>query len=219
MASKFDKALPGFNSNLKHGGKIYHIQTEDSGKAHPHIITHVFVDGNIVATQKESYEEFLGRGNIDDIIMKMMKKQHKAMAGKISAGLLGIDKGFSVEVEIGPDSMTPEAEGMGQVEQARPALQEVVSKSAAPAKRTSGIYKKIYRREPTPIPFVPSKDDRKRMSNAEKGALSYKRKKKVFMAGQEVGAKEKQDETAERESEDKTLEEIIANYLSEKLVK
>ena len=83
MASKFDKALPGFNTNLKHGGKIYHIQTEDSGKSHPHIITHVFVDGNIIASKKDSYGDHLGSPNVNDIVRDMMKKQHKEMVSKL----------------------------------------------------------------------------------------------------------------------------------------
>src|SRR5690606_34821597 len=34
--------IPGFNHNIKHKGRIFHIQTEDSGPKNPHIITHLF---------------------------------------------------------------------------------------------------------------------------------------------------------------------------------
>ena len=35
----------GFNNNVRHKGRVFHIQTEDSGIKHPHIITHLFADG------------------------------------------------------------------------------------------------------------------------------------------------------------------------------
>ena len=37
--------LLGYNTNVRHKGKLYHIQTEDSGVNRPHIITHLFADG------------------------------------------------------------------------------------------------------------------------------------------------------------------------------
>ena len=42
---KAPSPLLGFNNNFKHKGSVYHIQTEDSGVKHPHIITHLFADG------------------------------------------------------------------------------------------------------------------------------------------------------------------------------
>ena len=41
--------LPGYNTNVRHKGKLYHIQTEDSGINHPHIITHLFADGGRIS--------------------------------------------------------------------------------------------------------------------------------------------------------------------------
>lgn len=211
MASKFDKALPGFNTNLRHEGKIYHVQTEDSGKARPHIITHVFVEGNIVATQKESYEAYLGREDVNEIVKDLMKKQHKEMADRITSGMLDAQGGFSVEVEM------EEAEDDKTGPPERPPVKPVQGKKQKPprrrGRRTSGIYKKIFRREPTPIPFVPSDSVRQRMAEAEKRSNNEKR---VYMAGQEVDSKDEQ-ETSSEEKRDKTLEEIIADFLSDKL--
>jgi hypothetical protein len=45
MAKTFEKAVTGFNHNIKYKGKVYHVQTEDSGVNNPHIITHLFVGG------------------------------------------------------------------------------------------------------------------------------------------------------------------------------
>lgn len=72
--------LLGYNTNVRHKGKLYHIQTEDSGVQHPHIITHLFADGGrIVASKKTSYSEHVGVEDLKTVVKKMMQDQHKAM--------------------------------------------------------------------------------------------------------------------------------------------
>lgn len=72
--------LLGFNNNVKHRGKIFHIQTEDSGVKYPHIVTHLFADGGrIVKSTKTDYAEHLDRPDMIPLLRKMMKEQHKAM--------------------------------------------------------------------------------------------------------------------------------------------
>jgi hypothetical protein len=51
--------LLGYNTNVRHSGELFHIQTEDSGVGHPHVITHLFVEGTILATKKTSYSHLL----------------------------------------------------------------------------------------------------------------------------------------------------------------
>lgn len=72
--------LLGYNTNVRHRGKLYHIQTEDSGLAHPHIITHLFADGGrIISSKKTSYAEHVGSADCQQIVKKLMQEQHKAM--------------------------------------------------------------------------------------------------------------------------------------------
>lgn len=72
--------LLGFNNNVRHKGRVFHIQTEDSGVRHPHIITHLFADGGrILKTTKTSYAEFLDSANMGEVVRQMMQDQHKAM--------------------------------------------------------------------------------------------------------------------------------------------
>lgn len=76
----FRAPLLGYNTNVRHKGKVYHIQTEDSGIGHPHIITHLFADGGrIVASKKTSYDEHIGSQNLQETVKKLMQGQHKAM--------------------------------------------------------------------------------------------------------------------------------------------
>jgi len=78
--------VTGFNHNIKHNGKVYHIQTEDSGVKAPHIITHLFVGGNIIATKKTSYNDLVGSANLDEIVRRMMEDQHKQMLRNLIHG-------------------------------------------------------------------------------------------------------------------------------------
>lgn len=72
--------LVGYNTNVRHKGKLYHIQTEDSGVSHPHVITHLFADGGrIIASRKTGYAEHLGAKELSSIVKKLMQEQHKAM--------------------------------------------------------------------------------------------------------------------------------------------
>ncbi|MFI5300134.1 MAG: hypothetical protein ACHREM_18765, partial [Polyangiales bacterium] len=84
---KAPSPLLGFNNNFKHKGVVFHIQTEDSGVKHPHIITHLFADGGrILKSVKTSYASLLGDDNYAEIVRGMMKEQHKAMIVALREG-------------------------------------------------------------------------------------------------------------------------------------
>ena len=70
--------LVGYNTNVRHKGKLYHIQTEDSGVKRPHVITQLFADGGrIIASEKTSYQEHLEAENLSAIVKQLMQDQHK----------------------------------------------------------------------------------------------------------------------------------------------
>lgn len=72
--------LLGFNNNVKHRGRLFHIQTEDSGVRHPHVITHLFMDGGrILKTVKTSYAQHVGSNGLAEVVRALMKEQHKMM--------------------------------------------------------------------------------------------------------------------------------------------
>jgi hypothetical protein len=78
--SKAPSPLLGYNNNVRHKSKVFHIQTEDSGVKYGHIITHLFMDGGrILKSVKTSYQEYVGNAKMSDIVRQMMKQQHKAM--------------------------------------------------------------------------------------------------------------------------------------------
>jgi hypothetical protein len=87
MAKTFEKAVTGFNHNIKHKGKVYHVQTEDSGVNNPHIITHLFVGGNILASKKTSYADIRRAENLHDVVRELMEEQHKEMLRNLINGV------------------------------------------------------------------------------------------------------------------------------------
>jgi hypothetical protein len=77
---KLPSPLLGYNNNVRHKGKVFHVQTEDSGAKYGHIITHLFMDGGrILKSVKTSYSEYIENDRMGEIVREMMKQQHKAM--------------------------------------------------------------------------------------------------------------------------------------------
>ncbi len=81
------KMVTGFNHNVKHLGRVYHVQTEDSGLHNPHIITHLFVGGNIIASKKTSYADITGAENLTQVVRELMEEQHKEMLRNLVNGV------------------------------------------------------------------------------------------------------------------------------------
>ncbi len=85
--TKAPSPLLGFNNNVRHKGRVFHIQTEDSGIRYPHVITHLFADGGrILKSLKTSYEEHVGSPDMAEKVRALMKEQHKAMFIALRAG-------------------------------------------------------------------------------------------------------------------------------------
>ena len=81
--------LLGFNNNVRHRGRIFHIQTEDSGVKNPRIVTHLFADGGrIIKTTRTEYAEHITRPDMQAFVRSLMKEQHKAMFTALRMGEL-----------------------------------------------------------------------------------------------------------------------------------
>jgi hypothetical protein len=97
--SKAPSPLLGYNHNVRHKNKAFHIQTEDSGVRYGHIITHLFADGGrILKSVKTSYAEQLKNPKMADVVREMMKEQHKAMIIALREGT------FDVMLDGGADA-------------------------------------------------------------------------------------------------------------------
>ena len=76
----------GFNSDVRHRGKTFHVQTEDSGPVNPVIVTHVFLGGTILGTKRLDYGDALDRDDGESHVRALMKNQHKDMMKSLMAG-------------------------------------------------------------------------------------------------------------------------------------
>jgi len=117
----------GFNTNFRHRGVLFHIQTEDSGLENPHVITHLFHGGNIVASEKRDYSDKLGSADPEREVRILMEAQHRAMLRQLTTGALdeairqrlGADVfGDATDtaaqaVEVGTDVTSPEGPAEG----------------------------------------------------------------------------------------------------------
>jgi hypothetical protein len=100
--SKPPPPLLGFNNNVKHRGRVFHIQTEDSGVKWSRIVTHLFADGGrIIRTVRTDYSEHLGRDDQMEVLRRIMKEQHKAMFIRLRAGEL--DDEIAAAFGVQPD--------------------------------------------------------------------------------------------------------------------
>jgi len=84
MASPSPKL--GYNHNIPHRGRLYHVQTEDSGIDKAHIFTHAFFDGTIIASRKTEYKDKLGSADLDPVVIALMQDSHKAMIRALRNG-------------------------------------------------------------------------------------------------------------------------------------
>jgi len=78
--------ITGFNTDIKHNEKVYHVQTEDKGSTNPYIESLVYVGGEILASKKTSYAEQLKGGVDEKWIGGLMEQQHRTMIAAIKRG-------------------------------------------------------------------------------------------------------------------------------------
>ena len=87
VVSNVPPPLLGFNNNVRHRGRIFHIQTEDSGVKNPRIVTHLFADGGrIIKTTRTEYAEHIDRADMQTFVRSLMKEQHKNMFTALRLG-------------------------------------------------------------------------------------------------------------------------------------
>jgi len=134
--------LSGFNTNVRHKGVLFHVQTEDSGRDHPHVITHLFHGGNILASEKQGYEHLLEEQDLESQVKRLMDSQHGAMLEQLRSGVHDpvirnrLGTGPAADT-TDPPASTPAAPAGGDraSRPAAPAGGDRLSRPAAPAGR------------------------------------------------------------------------------------
>src|SRR5262245_54423519 len=78
--------ITGFNTDVRHEGHVYHVQTEDRGKDNPILESLVYVGGTIVAKKLTPYPAPLSKDGGPDAVASMLKRQHQVIIAAIKAG-------------------------------------------------------------------------------------------------------------------------------------
>lgn len=122
--------VPGFNHNIQRNGKVFHIQTEDSGVGNPHIITLLYLDGTIIGKKKTSYADIVAMDNLPVLVRQLMEEQHKSMLRELIRGAFDGSspiQGVVEEVNTIPGKITA-----SPPKPAAPAVKPPVAAPAAP---------------------------------------------------------------------------------------
>lgn len=96
--------VSGFNTNIRHRGLLFHVQSEASGVNNPHILTHLFKGGDILASMKVEYADILETENLDSKVRSMMENQHKTMLRGLTRG----EHDEAIVMRLGPDAFDGE---------------------------------------------------------------------------------------------------------------
>jgi hypothetical protein len=80
--------ITGLNTDVEYQGKTYHVQTEDTGRKNPTIMTILFQSGAILATRKTSYADIVNSDNLPAVLKDLMNEQHKKMIQDVQSGLI-----------------------------------------------------------------------------------------------------------------------------------
>lgn len=123
--------LSGFNTNFRYRGVLFHVQTEDSGQGNPHIITHLFHGGNILASRKSEYADLLAgdQAELEDSVRQRMESQHKTMLKSLSRG----EHDTVIGERLGVDALDPPTASRAEVHSTTDAAASAGSSAPAPA--------------------------------------------------------------------------------------
>jgi thiamine biosynthesis protein ThiS len=78
--------ITGYNTDVKHRDRVFHIQTEDRGELHPYIESFVYVGGEILGGKRTPYEDSLRNGGDDRVLRELMEQQHRNLIAAIRSG-------------------------------------------------------------------------------------------------------------------------------------
>jgi hypothetical protein len=85
--------ITGFNTDVKHEKKVFHVQTEDRGLANPVVESLVYVGGEILLSKKSPYGDLITGDRVDEkALREMMDLQHRRVIEAVRRGRLDTGK-------------------------------------------------------------------------------------------------------------------------------
>lgn len=78
--------ITGYNTDVRHGEVVLHVQTEDKGLDNPYLESVIYVRGQVLAAKRTSYARLLEEGKGEKEIAAVMEHQHRTILAAIRAG-------------------------------------------------------------------------------------------------------------------------------------
>ena len=78
--------ITGYNTDVKHKDRVFHIQTEDRGDQNPYVESFVYVGGEILGGKRTPYPEALRNGADERAVRELMEQQHRHVIAAIREG-------------------------------------------------------------------------------------------------------------------------------------
>jgi len=156
--------ITGFNTDVKHETKVFHVQTEDRGLANPVVESLVYVGGEILMSKKSPYRNLISGDHVDEkALREMMDLQHRRMIEAVRRGRLDKGKIGEAPSDWGddtlphPDKMSPAA--LAAVSAILSAPPEPLPGDRKPARVTTGAARPAFvpaSPPPAPAAVAPS---------------------------------------------------------------
>ena len=94
----------GFNSNVRVGNAVYHVQTEDRGPSHPYLDTVVYEAGRVVHKRSTSYQDLTGGATkgeaLEELLHGRLSQQHREVMTQLEAGTLQLNVPGGAPAEV-----------------------------------------------------------------------------------------------------------------------
>jgi len=146
--------ITGANTNVRHRGIIFHVQTEDSGRANPRIISHLYHHGTILASRKTEYSDHVESEDLERVVRGMIESQHKAMLKSLKGG----EYDDLIDERLGKDAVDKDGKA-----------EKKTAPSIDDGPKTDGI------ETPTPMPEMESESQRPAPAARAQAAVASQR--------------------------------------------
>lgn len=82
----------GFNTDVRVGDQVFHVQTEDRGPNHPVIDTSVYQNGRVLHRRSSNYEQFAATPEFSaEALRRQVEEQHRVVIGELREGALAAE--------------------------------------------------------------------------------------------------------------------------------
>jgi hypothetical protein len=88
----------GFNTDVRTGDRVFHVQTEDRGPTHPVIDTAIYQDGRVLHRRSLNYSQFSASSDFSAATLaNRVEDHHRAVIEDLRSGVLDADLSAAVE--------------------------------------------------------------------------------------------------------------------------